>query len=105
MKFTKLEEAWLDELGVLPVIGDMIKSERASWTTRAQSAEQRVRATFRETHDKRRMKDVTQAYKLHRQTQEKPMTWPAFAPAQHIKMIRAFARQQIDRARRGKAVE
>jgi hypothetical protein len=105
MKFTILEQAWLEGLGVFEPLPTLSPAEQESWKVRARAAAVRVQKQFYELQRSGKMREVTQAYKLHRAMEEKPMSWNNFAKVQQVDMIKGFASEQIRRAARGEAVE
>lgn len=105
MKFTMLEQAWLEELGVFEIIPTLARAEQKSWKSRAGAAATRVQNHFRELQRNGEMREIAQAFKLHRANEKKPMSWNLFALHEQVKIIGKMAREQVNRAGRGLEVE
>ena len=101
MKLLMLEAAWLGELGVTDKWDKLTRGEKQIWKARAKTAADRVQNQFKIQHNAGRLKDVTVAYKRHKATEVKPLSWSTFVKYQQEVVIRQMAREQMDRAQRG----
>lgn len=105
MKLSSLELAWLEELGMFEQLPTLLPGQQMELKKRASAAASRVRENFSRLVRNGDLREVTQAYKLHRETEEKPLSWSAFSVQEQVKMIREYAKEQKLRAGRGEVVE
>jgi hypothetical protein len=102
LNLSPLAKEWLIELNLLHrLMDDATESERAKLISKAERAADQVEEQFEILHKQGRFKELTARYKLHRKIAAKPMWWNTFSMAEKKKMVRALARAQVTRARRG----
>jgi hypothetical protein len=105
MKLSPLELAWLEELGMFEQLPELPRADQVQLKKRASAAASRVRENFSRLVRNGDLREVTQAYKLHRETEKKPLSWSAFSVREQENMIREYAKEQKLRAERGEKVE
>lgn len=100
-----LAKAWLEELGLLQRLPGATAHDLNRFMAKAQQASDAVRAEFERLRRSGGLKSMCQGYrKIREEKARRVESWPAVALRFQINMVRAMAREQRDRARRGLAV-
>lgn len=103
---TVLQEIYLSELNLLHRLkDDAVASERGELIRRAVDAEKRVNQAFEDLANAGRLKELSATYKRKRLEKkakgQSMIPWSAFILDEKRRMMRTFAQEQKDRARRG----
>ena len=101
-----LGRVWLEELGLMHrLLDDATESERARMIAQANTAAAKVDAAFEALHRTGKLRMLSKTYRLHVKAAKakgaKPRPWGSYALGERRRMVRALAREQVSRARRG----
>lgn len=105
-KMSKIELAWLDELGLIHRFkDDLTVAEQEQWITRARTAAKSVDDNFRRLKAAGDLRQLGAAYKRARAVAlaagKRVKPWNRYVEAEKIRMVRIVAQAQRERARRG----
>jgi hypothetical protein len=98
-----LARAWLEELNLLHRLADdLVAHEREKILAKAHAAADRVRSHFSKLKSAGELKRMCSAYRKFRLSKQgRVQPWPRVVLRLQTNVVRAMAREQASRARRG----